>query len=875
MGKRYFFHLIVAVTFLLLNFDAVNASKPKEVIWKLDQSHLRRIVIVDGVQVKRTSWRKDRISWFPFIAWEEKRIGSPEAHIVWVDTPSKIHRTRLSNGRVVGMKTFKKGSPIPIDLRPSGRKTLWVILDKTLVRKVLIGDDVASEYRYRKAKVPLHPFVVAKESTFGGISTKTISFESDDRNVLIAIKDNNLDSFSTKWKKPGDTYDLPSLDELENQGAATDSTKAIPAIRETITVNPKSSAPKISSGEIPENSTRIPRHKAGNIPRTKKSKPKIQPKPPQKREKFPKKASAPKDLPLNRTESPRQLSSPHWSTRSITGRTIVSLLEQGRYRNGLDYAIRRRKSKPKDHELLFLEGIATAWCGNLKRASKLLAKSSAVNKSYKLPLVEAALIEAINGRPQISLQLLSNINGKRRPPRHSLVNSIALFMMRDIEKSIEQCLQTANEDSSLERLFIAARCSDLLSRQSDSTDFYRDLLLKCPVNYHCLLPEALTEISSINKDLMKPELSKEQPVNLLLVTAAHYGSREYNFGNYKRAAEGFAKACLVSGNCYEMVFNCALALEKAGNRTDAISMYKRLQGKSNFKKIMIEKLNALGTQMIDNTPELSNNSFNDGHTNYSSVSGANKRRETKAFYRRGFFPGENDISPEELARSRKLDDLFNAVKVNMNKTATKKTLNNSSQPSLLLEKGNREGPRAENMLTSIRLSTVSVYENNEKKVEETIVSGHRKSGIELRYGGKGERKGSGNSEVRITPSFFFPDRIKKDLADQTFTVRAQGTALCGTNNSLCINLTVSYPNSSVKFKTSKTIQRTDDNSLPQQVELSLSAEILDAKVPQFTISITGKGERKERQFSILENRIIPMYEPARLPLQKQTMNTKP
>ena len=183
-----------------------------EALWRLENGFLHRQYTPTGLAEETTKWRFSRISWFPFIAWEEKRLRGGLLTEVWIDTPGKLRYMKTKAGRVLRMQSFKKGDRIPKSLRPRGQKILWVILADELVRKVFHGDVATFEFRYDKTKVPLHPFVMTQELAKARRASRTVVFKTDNRTVVAKLSKGRVTDLQVGWLSSEEKFRLPPKD---------------------------------------------------------------------------------------------------------------------------------------------------------------------------------------------------------------------------------------------------------------------------------------------------------------------------------------------------------------------------------------------------------------------------------------------------------------------------------------------------------------------------------------------------------------------------------------------------------------------------------------------------------------------------------------
>jgi tetratricopeptide (TPR) repeat protein len=763
-----------------------------------------------------------RISWFPFIAWEENRLGGEKNKTLWVDTPEKVHRTDVSRGKVGTLKSFLKGTSIPEHLRPTGAKILWVLLETELVRKVFVDDNVVSETRYIKAKLPMHPFIVSNEIPNSGKENREVIFHHPLRTVTIIVNKSGPQKITVKWKTEGDGYSLPSVSSVRSAGnlhqdiPVKEKPSQAPVNPLTYKAKPSETAKKnppiafkpirrtkiFSSPEVSSNATKDEETTTVNI----NWKPDNQP-----------------SISYSST-----VSSPKWEVKTIEGKTVVTLLQQGRYRDGLNLSIKKRKIKPHNYEVLFLEGIATAWCGNLKRALVLLEKADEMNRSFKAPTIEIALIKAIEGKAHEALGILSSFKDIDKTDRYHFVLGATLYIMRNIEEAYEAAKKGSRDPDSFESFFLAGKCASLLGQKSIARDYYRQLMADCPINYHTLLPLAILKSPAQPNDLKHPSIVEKQPVRLLLHTSVVYGVLEYAEENYPRATEGFTKACLLKPECPEYIFNCALSLEKSSKIKEAISMYKRLLSSDQYKEIARNKLTELTTT---EEPEIS---FVDKY-------GSSSRK--------------NLLSSENIERSNALDSLFNSVKANIAKATGEPTNEREiEKDSPTPDSKAAFQSKLSSKLENIRTVTSINYGEKASKVTENIVSGHRNEGTELRYGGKGEQEGLKETMFRLSPQYDFPMMLNKNKSDSSFSYSLDGHVATGNFGSINIELTAeSAINKSWKLQTSRFILPDSPTGEEKSVSLSLTTPLLDNEPPIFSLSITAVNKDSDVKTTILKS----------------------
>jgi len=203
--------LLALLSFAIAGTFAASAAADEPTAhWSLRDGVLRRLFRAGDGPEERTKWQLSRISWYPFIAWEERRLGGDGTVEVWLDTPGQLRYLCCTAGSVVRMETFTKGQRIPDELRPQRRKTLWVVLPSRLVRKVLDGERILSELQYEKARLPLHPFVVAQELVKAGRTTRRIEFDAADHSVVAAVAKGRLTALDVTWKTENGAFDLPN-----------------------------------------------------------------------------------------------------------------------------------------------------------------------------------------------------------------------------------------------------------------------------------------------------------------------------------------------------------------------------------------------------------------------------------------------------------------------------------------------------------------------------------------------------------------------------------------------------------------------------------------------------------------------------------------
>ena len=77
---------------LLFFFSFVSPllSQTQVAHWQLKNGFLHREFTPPGLAQETTKWRFSRLSWYPFIAWEENRLRGNIVTEVWIDTPGKL-----------------------------------------------------------------------------------------------------------------------------------------------------------------------------------------------------------------------------------------------------------------------------------------------------------------------------------------------------------------------------------------------------------------------------------------------------------------------------------------------------------------------------------------------------------------------------------------------------------------------------------------------------------------------------------------------------------------------------------------------------------------------------------------------------------------
>ena len=507
--------------FLLLALVSPIFAQTQEAHWELKSGFLHRRFAPKGLKEETTKWRFSRISWYPFIAWEEHRLRGSVVTEVWIDTPGKLRYMKTKVSRVLRMKAFKKGDRIPASLRPKGKKILWVILHDELVRKVFDGDEAIFEFRYNKDRIPIHPFVVTQELAKAGRNSRQVIFKTNNRTVLATLAKGRVTDLQIGWTTSEERFLLPDASKKPRKKATSSRKRTARKIAATKT-RPKPQRVRYSS------------------PTSNKKKKKLPP--------------------------------------SIAA--AQALMARGQAHPALVMLKKLARRYPNKEEVVYYEGRATFALGRLSEAAKYFDKARMMAPGWPLPVIASAELLAFRNRSVKALQLLEKLGTLTNVPEGLRVKATILASTRDFNGAMTTGKEALVElSSNADLLYVLARSAEGLGRDSQARDFYHQALHFSKGRRLSLLPHALLqhEVGKGKNSLQALALTPSKPVPLYFVTAFSLGTMEYLKGNLQEAARAFTQAHLSLPHDEAALYNCALVLAKLPGRQDeGNKLFKRL-----------------------------------------------------------------------------------------------------------------------------------------------------------------------------------------------------------------------------------------------------------------------------------------------------------
>ena len=500
--------------FLLLAFVSPIFAQPQEAHWELKNGFLHRRFAPPGEDVKTTKWRFSRISWYPFIAWEEHRLRGSVVTEVWIDTPGKLRYMKTKVGRVLRMKAFKKGDRIPASLRPKGQKILWVILGDELVRKVFDGDEAVFEFRYKKDRIPIHPFVVTQELAKAGRKSRQVIFKTDTRTVLATLAKGRVTDLQVGWTTSEKRFLLPDASQ-KPRARVVASQRAKP--RQIVAVKRDSNPP--SAGK--------------------------------------KQKILPPSIAAARALMARGQAHPALVMLKKLARRYPNKEEVVYYEGRATFALGRLSEAAKYFDKARM--MAPGWPLPVIASAELLAFRNRSVKALQL-LESLGSLTNVPERLRVKATILAStrdFNGAVTAGRQALVE---LSSNADLLYVLARSAEGLGRDSQARDFYHQALRFSMGRRLS---------LLP-----HALLQH---EVGKGKNSLQALALTPSKPVPLYFVTAFSLGAMEFKRGNLQEAASAFTQAHLSRPHDEAALYNCALVLSKLpGRQEEGRKLFKRL-----------------------------------------------------------------------------------------------------------------------------------------------------------------------------------------------------------------------------------------------------------------------------------------------------------